>query len=566
MVVGAAGGRVEGAGGVAVDVPAGALPEGTVVKVEPIATFDLSLPTPASFPFVGGLRLILGGARSSSGLKLSVPAPPGARSTDQVLVAKIVQLPRRQAWDLADIAKLVDGRYRISSLPGGIVEEGTYSFLRSDGTCVSYVNVQYNLEPNAFYLQGALPFVAVAAGEQQASLPAACASQVLVRLVNANTDDVVGAISVQAPGDPDAIFFSPAVVSVDQVSPVIVTSNVLSGGQLDQIQILFSKPVRTTLPSGSFVTVKDGAGFTVTGQVALEAGGTIAVFRPDTPFRLGETYTATLESVIDTSGHPLNAPPIAFTPYAPQALSDLKDVSALKQALDKCAGASCSTSAIDAAFIGDTLFLANGVRRADEQYDDPAIPTRLVAVDTSDPRHPVLIASNPTTTNPRALAVVPAAAFTIPGVGPFIGDLLLVAGGATAPELSGKLEIRDVSRCALRPPDTTCLDFTTLKGFKLLSTPSGVTPPPGVPADSGVPLQVAVLDSRNADGSNAALNAYVLTVPIGVEKVDLTKSFDAPGDSSPSRAPDGVVRGDFLDLAVVKSLVVATERVEQAGT
>src|SRR5439155_1300959 len=334
VVVGAAGGRVEGAGGVAVDVPAGALPEGAVVKVEPIVAFDLSLPTPASFPFVGGLRLILGGARSSSGLKLSVPAPPGARSTDQVLVAKIVQLPRRQAWDLADIAKLVDGRYRISSLPGGIVEEGTYSFLRSDWTC------------------------------------------------------------------------------------------------------------------GSFVTVKDGAGFTVTGQVALEAGGTIAVFRPDTPFRLGETYTATLESVIDTSGHPLNAPPIAFTPYAPQALSDLKDVSTLKQALDKCAGASCSTSAIDAAFIGDTLFLANGVRRADEQYDDPAIPTRLVAVDTSDPRHPVLIASNPTTTNPRALAVVPAAAFTIPGVGPFIGDLLLVAGGATAPELSGKLEIRDVSRCA----------------------------------------------------------------------------------------------------------------------
>src|SRR5439155_6746088 len=54
VVVGAAGGRVEGPGGVAVDVPAGALPDGTVVKVDPVGAGDLPIPAPAEFPFVGG--------------------------------------------------------------------------------------------------------------------------------------------------------------------------------------------------------------------------------------------------------------------------------------------------------------------------------------------------------------------------------------------------------------------------------------------------------------------------------------------------------------------------------
>src|SRR5439155_26388947 len=48
VVVGAAGGRVEGPGGVAVDVPAGALPEGTGVRVTPVSQTQLPLASPTA--------------------------------------------------------------------------------------------------------------------------------------------------------------------------------------------------------------------------------------------------------------------------------------------------------------------------------------------------------------------------------------------------------------------------------------------------------------------------------------------------------------------------------------
>ena len=61
----------------------------------------------------------------------------------------------------------------------------------------------------------------------------------------------------------------------------------------------------------------------------------------------------------------------------------------------------------------------------------------------------------------------------------------------------------------------------------------------------------------------------MLTQPIGIEAVDVRKSFDTP-DTSPSnppnRAPDAVVIGDFLDVAVLKNRVVAVERVDKPGT
>ena len=57
MVVGAAGGRVDGPAGTFADVPPGALPDGTVVRVDVAQLADFGVDAPPGFPFAGGLRL-----------------------------------------------------------------------------------------------------------------------------------------------------------------------------------------------------------------------------------------------------------------------------------------------------------------------------------------------------------------------------------------------------------------------------------------------------------------------------------------------------------------------------
>src|SRR5207245_3087613 len=51
IAIGADGGRVEGPAGTFVDVPAGALPAGTIVKVDVVAEAELPIPAPSDYPF-----------------------------------------------------------------------------------------------------------------------------------------------------------------------------------------------------------------------------------------------------------------------------------------------------------------------------------------------------------------------------------------------------------------------------------------------------------------------------------------------------------------------------------
>ena len=117
VVVGAEGGRVDGPGGVFVEVPPGALPDGTIVHLAPVAQSELPLAAPSDFPFVGAVRLDLGGAIPAESLDLAIPAPPDATPDDQVLVARAITIPTGPAWTLADRAQLFDGKYRTASPP-----------------------------------------------------------------------------------------------------------------------------------------------------------------------------------------------------------------------------------------------------------------------------------------------------------------------------------------------------------------------------------------------------------------------------------------------------------------
>jgi hypothetical protein len=628
VVVGAAGGAVQGAGGVRVDVPAGALPDGTVVKVDPLADVDLPLASPANFQFVGGVRLSLGGAQASAPLSLSVAAPADAALDDQVLVGLVVQLPQRLAWTVVDRAHLDGGSYRDADF-GGVLAEGSYAFLRTtqiitpganghldstpagddqiearpqfanvvgnpmgnviasgaNGTletipagddvlqkdCVSYVRVAYQFRVDVVLVGLGMPFVFPSTSAQVATMLAICNSTLEIQVQDPGTGDVIQKINQLAAAVKDQVVAAAGTLTDDHTPPLIVGTNNPTGQNVNQIEVRFSEAMNPTSVKNGLV-VKDSAGKTLTGVVDVRQNGTLGIFtpNPNTPLLLGEKYTVTLASATDVAGNQLQAQPIVFTPFSPSDLSAFRDIASLRDALAKCSGAACApglaadcigagctTSVTDVALIGSTLFVANGATLADQQYRDAASePKRLLAVDVTNPAQPIVLGFSATETNPRALAAVENASFTLPAGGIFQGNLLVVAGGGRVAggELAGKVEVYDVGLCTRRPINTAlnCLEGA-LKGAKLLSTPNGLPPQPGIPPDSGVPLQIAVLHDQLQQGPAAdRVLAYVVTAGIGLQAVDVVQAFA-------TNVPEGLLRGDFLDVGVVKNKVIAVK-------
>ena len=475
VVVGAAGGHLDGGGGVIVDVPPGALPDGTVVKVVAVSADQLPVPAPAGYAFQGGLRIDLGGVALLSELKVSVSAPPQATADDQILVARAVPFLDSLAWTVEERARFANGRYTTASPPFvGVVSEGTYAFLQPPGACTSYVSLRYHIVRPTFLIVAGLPFVVPTTDYEKTTIPARCGSELSLTVLDPDTRAALQQASFFAPAARDDIAF-PIEVLTDDTTPVTILSiNNPTDQAVTKLEVQFSKALDRT--SVANFIVKDSSGAEVAGSFEFLDHASRIVFQPLSPFRQGERSTLVVAGVKDQAGHAVDSQPLTFTPYGPRSISALRQTPELRVALEKCGPGGCTTSALDVAVIGGTLFVANGVRTADDRYSDPAGPKRLLAIDITDPFHPSLIGWAATATNPRALATVKGASLSTTGGG-FAGDLLLVAGGGRVAggELNSKLEIWDATACDRRPvlPTTNCLDGA-LKGFRLLSTPAQV--------------------------------------------------------------------------------------------
>ena len=135
-VVTSTGGRVEGPGGVAVDVPDGAFPAGTIVTLKPIAEADFPVQLGADdkqrFPFAGGIQLDFGGQTPQKYVNVFVPAGPNDLPTDQWIVSQVRDNNGQPTLSVVDTAKLIEGRVRTSSPPcPGVTGAGVYSVHKS---------------------------------------------------------------------------------------------------------------------------------------------------------------------------------------------------------------------------------------------------------------------------------------------------------------------------------------------------------------------------------------------------------------------------------------------------
>ena len=133
--IGAEGGRISTADGLAVDVPAGAFPTGTVVTVKAIAeaNFPVQLTSAqrAFLKYSGGIDLDLGGKTSIGELKISIPAGAGDTEDNDWMVGRVTA-GNTIALEMIDTARLADGRVTTMSPPcPGVTGAGVYGFIKS---------------------------------------------------------------------------------------------------------------------------------------------------------------------------------------------------------------------------------------------------------------------------------------------------------------------------------------------------------------------------------------------------------------------------------------------------
>src|SRR5262249_40800630 len=132
------GGRVDGPNGIAVDVPASAVPDGTILTVGSVAeaAFPIQLTTAqrTQFDFAAGITLDFGGVTPSQYVNISFPTRADDPDDDlrHWVVGEIASDGTNQLLNIVDTARIIGGRVATSSQPcPGVQSSGTYGVLRT---------------------------------------------------------------------------------------------------------------------------------------------------------------------------------------------------------------------------------------------------------------------------------------------------------------------------------------------------------------------------------------------------------------------------------------------------
>jgi hypothetical protein len=169
-ISGPEGGRILGPGGIAVDVPAGAFPDGAALTLMPVAEADFPFQLTAlhrkNFSYSGGVRLFIDGNAPKSYLNVSIPTQGGETLDDQWVVTQAADMGGQAALNVIDTARVIDGRITTSSPPcPGVTGNGVYGFLRSArplGVLYGEMVLERTLPPEIF-----IPFLIPAPGMLQ---------------------------------------------------------------------------------------------------------------------------------------------------------------------------------------------------------------------------------------------------------------------------------------------------------------------------------------------------------------------------------------------------------------
>lgn len=438
VVVGSEGGTVEGEGGTAVDIPAGAFPEGTLVKVEPLALDNLPGPGQPNAPSIGAVVLNTDGQMGTKPLDLSIPAPADAAPEDVVLVARFVTWPGGSGWVTVDRAKLDGDKYTTAgsaqaagraaglgkmllNLTGlawqkGIFSGGSYSFFQhkpDQWDCISFVQVEWGPSADFLITSSTGPLIPGFSGllvpgifppeVRVSQLPAICNATLEIEIINPRTDRLIQKITRKAPAQKNIVGGqSPnpqpgendsAAVSADRTPPQLIRHNLYSYYQLEKVSLLFSKQMN---PDSVFTNVRIinlRTGELLEGKwevfnervktgLTVYEESTLFAFTPNVHFEMGTQYMLFLGPAEDATPNRNKLPKseMLFTAFTPHSVVDLTSV---------IGPAGGSQAAVD---IGDTIFVFHQI--TDTSGVGPV--QSLSIVNTKVLTDPLLLQSTPT--------------------------------------------------------------------------------------------------------------------------------------------------------------------------
>ncbi|MFB3903053.1 MAG: Ig-like domain-containing protein, partial [Acidobacteriota bacterium] len=327
MLVDSGGATISAAGGLQLELPAGALADATPVFVKSLSSYETALQLPDGYEVLGGAQIDLSGATLAESARLSLPA--FSSETARTVIARIITAGDRRAPKLVARAVEVNGRLESSVSPPavpsgllmpGITEGGTYAFIRfpapfgyatgtvkraASGSEAAGVRVSADTNPfvdltstNGRYL---LPGIAGPDFEGLNNLSAAS-------LGSDETGNSSAALVSQDAVAENEIVIGSVPLSVASVTPLAGATGIPVS---TTIRVTFTKPITPASLTASSFRISAGGGKPVAGTVVVLAGNQAAVFTPLSGLVPATTYRIDLSTtVLDLYGHALAA---AFT-------------------------------------------------------------------------------------------------------------------------------------------------------------------------------------------------------------------------------------------------------------
>lgn len=573
VVVGAAGGVVDGAGGVQAIVPPGAVPDGTPIRVAGIQQADMAVAVPSFARFVSAIEVEMGGVVASDEIDVALPIPAGVSldPAKELLVYAQRDFFGTPVVTQVNVAHVVNGRIETASPPfPGVRRSGKYAVAEG----ISALE-QLTILP-ALKLQ-----VAAAIGSVRTGVDA-----VFIENFGINDDGSDRAIAIVA--IPRSVPFEITLVNGSPTPVATVPFGPLAGSGLTQIRVgppddgspfeattilpadqseevlihpvvsvAFNKAIDEASVLASFQLVDESIASPsqarVPGQITFETvngESRIVRFVPDRRLKVGTQYRIQLQGICTFLGaasggacsDPLGTPDAQFITFRPRRingveLTDANDVSAW----DPISGGAPT----------DRLLVAHG----SEQSADT---TGVVLIDVSEPQAPQILSETAITGRTLAVLGVDDASITA-------SDGSRSISGPMALAVSGGID--DTSNLRILEPNGARTKLASVGASLLTSSHSalqGGLVLADVPPFAGVPRGLAFAPLQ---GGGAA--ALVATVGLGLQAVSLSNTLGfvrtQPGLFPKGGALAVAAVGDVFALADSRALTMVNVNALQIG-
>ncbi len=313
-LIGPAGGSVTASDGTVLTIPPTALARETVVALTPVAAAELRVGLPAGVQVLRAVAVDLTGAALSRSAELAFPVPEGLAPTDQVLVARVLEVDGLLHLQVVALGRL-DGGLLTSrgsvagaSLPG-LTSGGTVLFLRATspfGFVTGVVQTATGVARPGVVVTSPAGFVDVSRADGRYVLATTAGSVTVTAADAATGQGAVQAVTVSA----GAATAQP--LQVATIPPQVVTISPAAGATnvpvQTQVAVTFSKPVARTSVTSATLVLSSAAGAVDT-VVTLSATGTVATLYPTRALAPQTPYTVQATTAItDAQGAPLAAP------------------------------------------------------------------------------------------------------------------------------------------------------------------------------------------------------------------------------------------------------------------